>query len=183
MTLNSGWRFGISVILGFIVAYFVGAQAASHGASAWLSAAIAFGAMVVVGVLWAWLPVISRGNVSGLDVANRPPHSENGAWELVGHVGVDSASVWIGDPSYVFPGAGGAGPWRDYDEFIARAGEAVASSAVRFGYDGAIHAGDDAGTDMGILVSSGGRDGAFPVFVLRDAAGDVLAVQIRFPRP
>lgn len=89
----------------------------------------------------------------------------------IGVIGVDSGLVWIGDPCYIhkdkkeLPKEWG----KDWSEFIKR----IKGNHQQFNYD-LDHAG------LGVLVSSYGGDGVYPVIAELDSEGRVERVTIDF---
>lgn len=95
-------------------------------------------------------------------------------WERVGSVGVDSGLVWLGDPCYLFtddnePPALGA----TYEDFLATLRDREVDSAAQFPYA-------NGKVGLGVAVYTANGDGFYPVEVLRDVAGRVLEVRVRF---
>lgn len=83
-------------------------------------------------------------------------------WEGLGHVGVDSGTLWIGDPCYL---SGGKGPMQNWSSFCEQINSKV--SAV---------------FPEGTMVGGFGGDGCFPVVIRRNKQGVVVEVRIRFAR-
>jgi hypothetical protein len=81
--------------------------------------------------------------------------------EVIGHVGVDSGMVWLGDPCYI------AGRDSDalVDSILADQPDGISTPLGELG---------------GIAVTTPDGDGVFPVLVHRDGDGRVLSVEIDF---
>jgi hypothetical protein len=95
-------------------------------------------------------------------------------WERVGSVGVDSGLVWIGDPCYLFqddnePPALGA----TYEDFLATLRDREVDNVAQFPYT-------NGKVGLGVALYTAYGDGTYPVEVLRDVAGQVLEVRVRF---
>jgi hypothetical protein len=100
--------------------------------------------------------------------------STRGKWERAGTIGVDAGLVWIGDPCYLFndenePPTLGA----TYEDFIDTLRDREVDNVARFP-----HANGKVGLGVALYTANG--DGTYPVDVLRDVAGRVLEVRIRF---
>lgn len=83
-------------------------------------------------------------------------------WEAVGEAGVDSGTVWVGDPGYLVT---------DDEEWVEFAGGKGEPEVEKTGV---------ASKRDGIWIGNFGGDGQFPVYVQRDAQGYVTAAMIRF---
>jgi len=81
--------------------------------------------------------------------------------EVIGHVGVDSGMVWLGDPCYI----------------AGRDSDALVDSILGDQPDGIS---TPLGALGGIAVATPDGDGVFPVLVHRDGDGRVLRVEIDF---
>lgn len=125
----------------------------------------------------------------------RDSSSSSARWEKAGEVDVDAGLLWLGDPCYVLhkndsdraPDLGAS-----WEQFCARLEEREGESeddnclpAVQFyhvdqGEEAAAPAGVRSAPGLGVVVSSFGGDGTFPVEVLRDRDGCVLGVRVMF---
>jgi hypothetical protein len=93
----------------------------------------------------------------------------------IGEIGVDAGLCWIGDPSYILhtnqpPKAIG----KDWDEFCDLLNEADQyPTAKQFHYDLG-HPG------LGVVVSTGYGDGAYPVYAHFNEEGRIAKVWVEF---
>lgn len=95
--------------------------------------------------------------------------SKKTGWQLVGEIYVDSGSVMVGDPCYT-QGADASNASKDWNEFLAKTwprtfGEKALPdpTARNRAMDSVVNALENPG--IGIVVSSGFGDGAYPVYV------------------
>jgi len=101
--------------------------------------------------------------------------------EKVGVVGVDSGTIWIGDPCYLRPEDGEdlrqyQGPFDDWHAFVDKLNKGPFNKSppgVQFNYKRG-HAG------LGVVVQSFGGDGTYPVYIVRDLRGQVRMAIIDF---
>jgi len=89
--------------------------------------------------------------------------------ELIGHVGVDSGTVMIGDPCYTLPDDAS-----QRDE-TARTWEVLCSKT-----DYSKQVQELFGDGMGLIVSSGYGDGYYPVYAERNEEGRILRILVDF---
>ena len=92
-------------------------------------------------------------------------------WHSAGTIGVDAGLCWVGDPCYVMH-AHPKDIGEDWAGFCERLGEAY-PTVEQFHYD-AGHAG------LGVCVSTGYGDGAYPVEVRYSADGRVAELRVTF---
>lgn len=99
--------------------------------------------------------------------------------ELIGHIGVDSGQVMIGDPCYLES-------WKGHEFTSLQKDGVVAAPTEEYSYDGACTA-TCSKEGVGILekglaavVQSGYGDGEYPVYVKRDSVGRVIRLVIEF---
>jgi hypothetical protein len=96
--------------------------------------------------------------------------------ELIGHVGVDSGQIMIGDPCYLRQ-------WGGHD-FTSFGSEYEPSG--EYSYDGACLAtlsdkgAGELGNGLAIATQTGYGDGNYPVYVERTAEGRIASVTIVF---
>jgi hypothetical protein len=90
-------------------------------------------------------------------------------WRKMGVVGVDSGSLWIGDPVYLYDGSLKERFPRGWDDLVEATPDAV-TVPITFanGLEG-----------LAVLLADFGGDGVFPVEVRRDKEG-VTEVRVRF---
>jgi hypothetical protein len=94
---------------------------------------------------------------------------KNNRWELVGKIGVDAGLCWIGDPCYCVTPDVDEHPAKTWQEFCnLLGGQDVKQFNYRAGHPG-----------LGVCVRTGG-DGWFPVFVKRNAHGEIAEVNVKF---
>ncbi len=84
--------------------------------------------------------------------------------ELVGHIGVDAGLCWIGDPCYILHNGKPLEIGNDWSEFCGKLNEDVTE------FSGG----------LGVCVSTGYRDGEYPVYVTKNAEGRIASVTIKF---
>lgn len=102
-------------------------------------------------------------------------------WEKVGEAGVDSGTVWLGDPCYLTEDEAVTEPlsedWGrvmlECSNFYLANGRAAIRGEVKPLLDATVSKG-------GVVVGSFGGDGSYPVYVKRSADGYVLAAMIVF---
>ena len=109
--------------------------------------------------MWYVALVMVRETWDNLNANNQ---RENIMRKLIGNIGVDSGSCWVGDPCYVLPDDARHNPGEDWDEFCRAM---LRSSHKEF--------------PAGVCVSTGYGDGEYPVHaVIKD--GVVQSIEVTF---
>jgi hypothetical protein len=88
--------------------------------------------------------------------------------ELIGHVDVDSGSVWIGDPCYIVKGEEWHGVSRAYLDALNE-GRVYVKLPHKLGHEG-----------MGIMAGTLYGDGTYPVYAEFDRNGGIKSLTIDF---
>lgn len=95
-----------------------------------------------------------------------------GKWEKAGVIGVDAGLCWIGDPCYVFgdDASHQIVSWEEFCEKLkSKEKDGVAQWQYDLGHDG-----------LGVSVSTGYGDGAYPVYVRRNSEGRIAEAKVVF---
>ena len=91
--------------------------------------------------------------------------------EYVGTVGVDSGSIWVGDPCYVI-GEDSSYGVKDWDEYCDKlfANDPKLLNPVH----------EPLGSQIGLSIGCFGGDGGYPVYITRGRDGLVTKVEVFF---
>jgi len=91
-------------------------------------------------------------------------------WETVGHVGVDSGTLWIGDPCYAVTGD----RYRPKEDLV----DLISGSADAYGPGAVFEEHPELKASVGMIIGGFGGDGIFPVKVKRDDRGLICEIKI-----
>jgi hypothetical protein len=86
--------------------------------------------------------------------------------KLIGHVGVDSGTIWIGDPCYILQGERPKNLGKDWSELVDKTldKDGKCKLPISFNYDMG-HEG------LGVMSSTLYGDGVYPVYMVGDNEG------------
>lgn len=129
------------------------------------------------------------------------PIKKPNEWDKVGEVDVDSGSIWLGDPCYVFNMPHSKGSqfeslntppgwpkefgdcWLDYCHNLFDKEDKQREAMHKAGFKGQtpVQFNHDSGNPgLGICTSNGIGDGTYPVYVKRDKKGSIKEIKIVF---